>query len=105
MTDQAETIPAPLAEISMAVLHPTLRALDHRLVWWMLAHQARGRGGAPTGTVAHGWRARAMKEFGVSKHVLYLSQQRLKKAGIIEATPYQRNVRIRGEAFETKEPT
>lgn len=82
------------------LLSRSLRAVDHRIVWWLLANQVKGARGEATGTVPHGWRARAMRELGIAKNVLYNAERRLKDASIIEARRFQRNVRLRGQAFE-----
>lgn len=76
-----------------------LRLLDHRLLWWMLAHQEKSAEGVATGVVPAGWRSAAARELEVSDVAMWKSQVRLKRAGIIELAPYQRSARIRGEAF------
>ncbi len=41
-----------------------------------------------------------MAELEIGRHALFDAEQRLKSARIIEAAPFQRNVRLRGDAFE-----
>lgn len=79
-----------------------LRLLDHRLLWWLLAHQVRDHRGRATGTVREGWRAKAMRELRVDKAGLWRAQQRLRTSGVIACKPRQRNLRILGEAFVSK---
>lgn len=86
--------------MTLPILARDLRAVDHRIVWWLLANQVRESRDVPTGTVPPGWRRRAMSELGITKGVLYKAEQRLKKAKIIEAAKYRRNTRVRGEAFQ-----
>lgn len=84
-----------------------LRPVDHRLLWWLLAHQAytKSRGKLiPTGVVHSGWRKAAEEELGVSDVAIWKAQTRLKRAGIIEARLYARTLTIRGEVFEQAIP-
>ena len=76
-----------------------LRALDHRLIWFLLSHQVI-QDGKPTGTVAAGWRQQAIRELKTYRTKLYEAEKRLKAAGVIACEPRQRNVRIIGEAFQ-----
>ena len=75
-----------------------LTQLDYRLIWWLLGEQVIERG-VPTGTVRSGWRTRALRELGCSRISLWESQRRLLKHGIVVFKPWQRNLRICGEAF------
>lgn len=85
-----------------ALIGKHLRLLDHRLLWWLLAHQVRDHRGRATGTVREGWRAKAMHELRVDKAGLWRAQQRLRSQGVIDCRPRQRNLRILGAAFERK---
>lgn len=76
-----------------------LRALDHRLIWWLLAHQSRDKG-SPTGVVKSGWRTLALRDLKTHHRLLWESVKRLRAAGVIRSEPYQRNLRIDGSAFE-----
>lgn len=75
-----------------------LRALDWRLLWWLLSKQTIV-GGVATGIVPAGWRRRACKELKTYRTKIYESQKRLKEAGVIIVEPHQRNVRLNGDAF------
>lgn len=85
--------------MTIPVLSKTLRATDYRLLFWLLAAQERDAAGIPMGTVPPGWRERAAADLDVGKPMLWRCQKRLVDAGIITLAPYQRTVRINGEAF------
>lgn len=76
-----------------------LRALDHRLIWWLLSHQVVING-KPTGTVAAGWRQQAVKELKTYRMKIWAAEKRLRESGVIASEPRQRNVRIIPEAFQ-----
>lgn len=79
-----------------------LHALDHRLLWWLLAHQEVADG-VPTGIVrteGASWRVQAQADLKTHRPKLWAAIQRLRAAGVIESAPYSREVRIMPEAFQ-----
>lgn len=76
-----------------------LTATEYRLLWWLLANQERDGWDYPTGTVAAGWHKRAMRELGLAQTNLWHAKKSLREAGIIEAERFERELRIRPEAF------
>lgn len=76
-----------------------LRALDYRLIFWLLSHQVV-IDGVRTGTVAAGWRQQAVQELKTYRMKVWAAEKRLREAGVIASEPRQRNVRIIPEAFQ-----
>lgn len=77
------------------ILRRILRSADHRLVWWLLANQtAKG-----SGVVGVGWRARAAKELSLPDSQIFRSQERLKRARVIEGVKWGKEIRILPDAF------
>lgn len=72
----------------------------HRLIWWLLAHQARDQYGTPNGVVEPGWREQAREDLGVSDVALWKMEKQLKNARVIICPRHARKLVIRGEAFQ-----
>ncbi len=77
------------------ILSRTLRSADHRLVWWLLANQTE----TGSGVVSEGWRRKAATDLSLPDSQIFRSQDRLKKAGVIECAKWEREVRISPNAF------
>lgn len=78
-----------------------LRALDFRLLFWLLQHQEY-REGQPTGFIARttpSWRVRATEELNTHRQLLTKAEARLRAAGVITSIPHHREVQINPEAF------
>ncbi len=70
-----------------------LLRIDHRLIWWFLAHMR------DDGMVSHGWRQRAMLDLRIPNSTLFESQVRLKAIGAIRFHKYQRALWVCAEPF------
>lgn len=75
-----------------------LTALDHKVIWWLLANQER-KDGEPTGVIPKGWRVRAMADLDIPDVTLWRIMKRLTREKVVIAGKYDRAVRINGEAF------
>ena len=83
----------------MPLYDKPLRALDHRLLWWLLDHQTVERG-KPTGAVKEGWRTQALDELKTHRPLLWAAERRLRNAGVITSEKNQRSLVINAKAFE-----
>ncbi len=77
-----------------------LRALDHRLLWWLLSHQVISGEGRPTGLVRGPWREQARSDLKSHRPQMWAAEKRLREAGVIISEPYAHDIRIDGRAFE-----
>jgi hypothetical protein len=85
---------APLYSLKLGVR-------SHRLLWWLLAHQGSRPDGAATGTVdLPDWRKLAARDLRFTPACMWKATADLKNAGVISFRPYQKSVKINGEAFE-----
>lgn len=78
-----------------------LRALDFRLLFWLLTQQEY-RDGVPTGFIPRtvpSWRVRAAAELHTHRQLLTKAEARLRAAGVITSKPHHREVQINAEAF------
>lgn len=82
-----------------ALISDRMPKLSHRLLWWLLAHQAKDARGVPTGRVEEGWRAAAMEELKIGDVNLWRATRWLVGAGIVECPKWSKALVIRGEAF------
>lgn len=81
-----------------------LKLVDHRLVWWLLAHQEVDAKGVATGRLAAGWREQALVDLAIPHRVIWAAATRLKAAGILESAKYERAARLLPAAFDLREP-
>jgi hypothetical protein len=76
-----------------------LRALDLRLIFWLLLNQKLDEAGMPTGVVEDGWRRRAVVELKTYREHIWAAEKRLRESGVITSRKHQRSLKINGSAF------
>ncbi len=69
------------------------------MLFWLLAQQGRDAKGIPNGEVAPGWRERVAVEMSLPPSQVWRSLNRLKIAGVLVHTAWDKAVRISPDAF------
>lgn len=77
-----------------------LRALDLRLIFWLLGHQAKDDSGLPSGVVRGPWRERARADLNTFRPQIWRAERRLREAGVLYSAPRSKDALIDGRAFE-----